>query len=203
MSIPDINENHKADMRKMQAEHREKIKAKKAAERGLLLVNTGDGKGKSTAAFGTLIRALGWGHSVGVVQYIKGNWKVGEREFFKRFDDLVTWHTMGEGFTWDTQDRDRDIAAARAAWDTSLTMLKSGAYDLILLDELNIVLRYDYLDVADVVAGLQARSPRTSVIVTGRDAKPELLAAADLISEVKAVRHPFDNGIKAMRGIDF
>ena len=203
MSETDANTQHKEKMQALQAEHRAKIKQRKASDRGLLLVHTGDGKGKSTAAFGTILRALGWGHSVAVVQYVKGTWKVGEREFFRHFDGLVDWFTMGEGFTWDTQDRERDIAAARAAWERSRELLQSGDYDLVVLDELNIVLRYDYLDVTEVVEGLVGRSERTSVIVTGRDAPPALLEAADLISEVKAVRHPFDNGIKAKRGIDF
>lgn len=207
MSETDVNElrneQHRERMRALQAEHRAKIKDRKSPDRGLLLVYTGDGKGKSTSAFGTIVRALGWGHSVAVVQYVKGNWKVGEREFFQNFDGLVDWHTMGEGFTWDTQDRERDIAAAKAAWNESVKLMSSGDYDLVVLDELNIVLRYDYLDVNDVIEGLRSRSHRTSVIVTGRDAKPELLEQADLVSEVKAVRHPFDNGIKAKRGIDF
>ena len=149
------------------------------------------------------IRALGWGHSVAVVQFIKGTWKTGEREFFKRYDGLVTWHTMGEGFTWDTQDRVRDVAAAQSAWEKAINLMSSGDFDLVLLDELNITLRYDYLDVAAVVDGLLGRHKRTSVIVTGRDAKPELTEAADLVSEIKAVRHPFESGIKAKQGIDF
>ena len=203
MSKIDINERHKEEMRARQAEHRARIRERKALDRGLLLVHTGDGKGKSTSAFGTVIRALGWGHSVAVVQFVKGKWRVGEREFFDRLEGLVTWFTMGEGFTWDTQDRDRDMAAARAAWRKSLELITSGDYDLVVLDELNIVLRDEYLEVNEVVQGLLERSRRTSVIVTGRDAKPELLKQADLISEIKAVRHPFENGFKARRGIDF
>ena len=203
MSKIDINERHKEEMRARQAEHRARIRERKALDRGLLLVHTGDGKGKSTSAFGTVIRALGWGHSVAVVQFVKGKWRVGEREFFDRLEGLVTWFTMGEGFTWDTQDRDRDMAAARAAWRKSFELITSGDYDLVVLDELNIVLRDEYLEVNEVVQGLLERSQRTSVIVTGRDAKPELLKQADLISEIKAVRHPFENGFKAKRGIDF
>ncbi len=203
MSKIDINERHKEEMRARQAEHRARIRDRKALDRGLLLVHTGDGKGKSTAAFGTVIRSLGWGHSVAVVQFVKGKWRVGEREFFDRLEGLVTWFTMGEGFTWDTQDRDRDMAAARTAWRKSLELVTSGDYDLVVLDELNIVLRDEYLEVNEVVQGLLERSRRTSVIVTGRDAKPELLKQADLISEIKAVRHPFENGFKARRGIDF
>ncbi len=203
MSKIDINERHKEEMRARQAEHRARIRERKALDRGLLLVYTGDGKGKSTSAFGTVIRSLGWGHSVAVVQFVKGKWRVGEREFFDRLEGLVPWFTMGEGFTWDTQDRDRDIAAARAAWRKSLELITSGDYDLVVLDELNIVLRDEYLEVNEVVQGLLERSQRTSVIVTGRDAKPELLKQADLVSEIRAVRHPFENGFRAKRGIDF
>ncbi len=203
MSKVDISERHKKEMRARQAEQRAKLRERKALDRGLLLVVTGDGKGKSTSAFGTVIRSLGWGHSVAVVQFVKGKWKVGEREFFDRLEGLVTWFTMGEGFTWDTQDRDRDMAAARAAWRKSLELITSGDYDLVVLDELNIVLRDEYLEVSKVVQGLLERSQRTSVIVTGRDANPELLKQADLVSEIKAVRHPFENGFKAKRGIDF
>ena len=145
--------------------------------------------------FGTLYRRDG--------NIIKGTWKTGEKEFFARFADLVTFRRMGEGFTWDTQDRDRDIAAARAAWQVSCEMLTSGDYDLVILDELNIVLRYEYLSVDEVLAGLTARDPRTTVVVTGRDAPPALLEVADLVTEMTNVKHPFDAGIKAARGFDF
>jgi cob(I)alamin adenosyltransferase len=168
-----------------------------------VLVHTGDGKGKSSSAFGVVARALGWGHRVGVVQFIKGKWVTGERRFFERFPDELTWRTMGEGFTWDTQDRERDVRSAVAAFEAGREMMGSGDYDLVLLDEINIVLRYDYLDVATVVGALRARSPRTSVILTGRDAKPELLAFADLVTDMIAVKHPFEAGIKGQRGIDF
>jgi cob(I)alamin adenosyltransferase len=203
MSAEDENATHAEEMKKVQAAHREKMSEKKEADRGLFLILTGDGKGKSSSAFGSIIRALGWGHSVGVVQYVKGNWKTGERQFFQKYPDLVTWHTMGQGFTWDTQDRDKDVEAARAAWDVSAKMLASGEYDLVVLDELNIVLRYDYLPVEEVLAGLINRHPRTSVMVTGRDAKEELRAEADLITEMTPIKHPFESGIKAKRGIDY
>ncbi len=203
MTDENTDKSHQTQMKEMQQEHRKKIRERKKADRGLVLVNTGDGKGKSTAAFGTIIRALGWGHSVAVVQFIKGNWKVGEREFFKRFPDLVTWHTMGEGFTWDTQDRERDIAAASAAWAKAKNLLQAGDYDLVVLDELNIVLRYDYLDVEDILEGLDQRDNRTSVIITGRNAKQPLMDYADLVSNIDVVKHPFDNGIKAKQGLDF
>ncbi|PCJ70504.1 MAG: cob(I)yrinic acid a,c-diamide adenosyltransferase [Rhodobiaceae bacterium] len=203
MNTKTENAEHTEAMKNVQSAHREKMATKKSAERGLFLLITGDGKGKSTSAFGTVIRALGWGHKVGVVQYVKGNWKTGERQFFQRFPDLVTWHTMGQGFTWDTQDREQDIAASKAAWEISREMLASGEYDLVVLDELNIVLRYDYLLVEDVLEGIMARHERTSVMVTGRDAKDLLRDKADLITEMTPIRHPFEAGIKAKRGIDY
>ncbi len=199
----DINEEHRKKMVKLKEEQRAKVKEKKKAERGLLMVHTGDGKGKSTAAYGTLLRALGWGHDVAVLQYVKGNWKTGEKEFFKRFPELVRLEVMGEGFTWETQDRERDIEAARKAWEVSKEMLNSGDYDLVVLDELNIVLRNDYLDVEDVKEGLLARHQRTTVIVTGRNAKQEIMDVADLVTSMEMIRHPFEDGIKAARGIDF
>ncbi len=168
-----------------------------------MLVHTGDGKGKSSSAFGVIVRALGWKHKVGVVQFIKGKWVTGERQFFDRFPEDVVWHTMGEGFTWDTQDRDRDIAAAEAAFAKGAEMMAGGTFDLVVLDEINIALRYDYLAIEAVIAGLEARHNRTSVILTGRDAKPDLVEYADLVSEMREVKHPFQAGIKAQRGIDF
>lgn len=197
------NKEHAEEMRKVQTEHRAKMKERKKSERGLLAVYTGEGKGKSSSALGVILRALGWGHDVAMVQYIKGTWKTGEKQFFERFDDLITVKRMGEGFTWNTQDRERDIAAARAAWETSLEYMRSGDFDLIVLDELNITLRYDYLPADEVVAGLLSRHNRTTVIVTGRDAPASLVEAADLVSEMRNVKHPFDAGIKAMRGFDF
>ena len=202
-SDKDINESHTAAMKERQAEHRALMKSKTKADHGLLVVNTGDGKGKSTAALGTVVRALGWGHSVGIVQYVKGNWKTGEREFLKKLGDVLRYEVMGEGFTWETQDRERDIAAAEKAWQISLEMLQSGDYDLVVLDELNIVLRHEYLDAAEVVKGLQSRDKRTHVIVTGRDAPDMLIEAADLVTEMTKIKHPFDAGIKAARGLDF
>ncbi len=193
---------HKAAMQEAQAEHRAKIAESGNPERGLVLVHTGNGKGKSSSAFGVIVRALGWGHRVGVVQFIKGTWITGEKQFFDRLG-AVDWHTMGEGFTWDTQDFDRDVAAATAALARAADMMASGDYDLIVLDEINIAMRYDYLGTDAVLAALQARSDRTSVILTGRDAKPELCTYADLVSEMREVKHPFQAGIKAQRGVDF
>ena len=195
-------DDHKARMQQVQADHRRKTAAAGDPGRGLVLVHTGNGKGKSSSAFGVIVRALGWGQSVGVVQFIKGNWITGERRFFDALG-RVTWHTMGEGFTWDTQDRARDIAAAEAAFARARQMMESGAHDLVVLDEINIALRYDYLSVAAVLDGLRARHARTGVILTGRDAPPELCAYADLVSEMTEVKHPFQAGIKAQKGVDF
>lgn len=197
-----MTDDHKAKMQKMQSAQRAKVAEAQDPGRGLVLVHTGNGKGKSSSAFGVVIRALGWKQSVGIVQFIKGTWITGERQFFDRLGG-VTWHTMGEGFTWDTQDKDRDIAAAEAAFAKAVTMMQSGDFDLIVLDEINIALRYDYLDVDAVIDGLKSRSDRTSVILTGRDAKDALCDYADLVSEMQEVKHPFQSGIKAQRGVDF
>jgi cob(I)alamin adenosyltransferase len=198
----DRNARHAEAMHALKAE-RDALMAEKREGQGLLLVHTGDGKGKSTAAFGMVARALGWGHRVGIVQYIKGKWITGERQFFKRFPDQIRYAVMGEGFTWDVADRERDIAAARAAWATSLEMIADPDLNLVILDELNIALRYDYLDIDEVVAGLRGRPADKHVCVTGRNAKPDLLAIADLVTEFVAVRHPFEQGFKAQRGVDF
>lgn len=196
-------EEHKKAMQSLQEEQKKKVKEAEHADRGLVLVHTGNGKGKSSSAFGVAARALGWGKQVAVVQFIKGTWKTGEREFFNKFPEQLHWHTMGEGFTWNTQDLDRDIAAATAAFEKAVTIMQSGDYDLVILDEINIALRYDYLDVEKVIAGVQSRDARTSVILTGRDAKPALMDMADLVSEMKEIKHPFQAGIKAKQGIDF
>nr|WP_170539831.1 cob(I)yrinic acid a,c-diamide adenosyltransferase [Ruegeria arenilitoris] len=195
-------QDHKQKMQQVQAQHRKKVSEAVDPGRGLVLINTGKGKGKSSAAFGVVIRALGWGQKVAVVQFIKGKWKTGERRFFEEHD-LVTWHTMGEGFTWDTQDRDRDIAAATAAFDKACDLMASGDYDLVVLDEINIALRYEYLSVDAVIEGLKARSDRTSVFLTGRDAPQALRDYADLVTEMTEQKHPFQAGIKAQRGVDF
>jgi len=196
-------EEHKLAMQKLQAEQKAKVSAAQHSDRGLVLVHTGNGKGKSSSAFGVIARALGWGHQVAVVQFIKGTWKTGEREFFKNLSDQLHWHTMGEGFTWNTQDRDRDCEAAEHAFGTAHDLMSSGNYDLVVLDEINIALRYDYLDIDKVIESLQARAQRTSVILTGRDAKDKLIDMADLVSEMKEIKHPFQSGIKAKQGIDF
>ncbi|MEX0308339.1 MAG: cob(I)yrinic acid a,c-diamide adenosyltransferase [Ruegeria sp.] len=195
-------QDHKEKMQEVQAKHRKKVSEAVDPGRGLVLINTGKGKGKSSAAFGVVVRALGWGQKVAVVQFIKGKWKTGERRFFED-RDLVTWHTMGEGFTWDTQDRERDIAAATAAFGKACDLMKSGDYDLVVLDEINIALRYEYLSVDTVIEGLKARSDKTSVFLTGRDAPQALRDYADLVTEMTEEKHPFQAGIKAQRGVDF
>ncbi len=182
---------------------RAKIMATKTIEKGLLIVHTGKGKGKSTAAFGMVMRCLGHGLRVGVVQFVKGRWETGERGLLERFPDLVTIKTMGMGFTWETQDRARDIAAARAAWEQAKALMADPAFKLLLLDELNIVLRYDYLPIDEIVSTLKARRPDLHVVVTGRNAKPELIEAADLVTEMTMVKHPFRSGVKAQAGIEF
>ena len=192
-----------ADKMKKKKAAREKILATKTEERGLLIVHTGKGKGKSTAAFGMVFRALGHGFKVGVVQFVKGAWQTGERDVLARFPDLVTIKAMGEGFTWDVADRQRDLAAARAAWEAAREMIADPSYRLILLDELNIVLRYDYLPLDEVLDVLRNKPRDTHVIVTGRNAKDELIEIADLVTEMTEVKHPFRSGVKAQAGIEF
>jgi cob(I)alamin adenosyltransferase len=198
----ELNERHRDRMARRQAARR-KILATKTEERGLVIVHTGAGKGKSTAAFGMVLRCLGHGFRVGIVQFVKGVWQTGERDVLARFPDLVTCRAMGEGFTWDTQDRARDIAAARAAWDIAREMIADPRYRLVLLDELNIVLRYDYLPIEEVLAVLLTKPRDLHVIVTGRNAKPELIELADLVTEMTLVKHPFRAGVKAQAGIEF
>jgi len=177
--------------------------AGKTIEKGLLIVHTGPGKGKSTAAFGLLLRMVGRGRKSAVVQFIKGAWSTGERGALERFGDLVEWHSMGEGFTWETQDRDRDIAACRRAWGKALELMARPDLSLLVLDELNIALRYDYLPLDEVVAVLSARRPDLHIVVTGRNAKRELIEAADLVTEMTMVKHHFAAGVKAQEGIEF
>jgi len=193
---------YKAKMEKRKAVQDAEV-ASKTVGRGLLIVHTGAGKGKSTAAWGLALRALGHGWRVGVVQFIKGAWETGEREAFARFRDQMSWHTMGEGFTWETQDKERDIAAARAAWVKARELMADPGVGLLILDELNIALRYDYLPLAEVIEALKARRPELTVVVTGRNAKPELIAAADCVTEMGAVKHHFGAGFKAQEGIEF
>jgi cob(I)alamin adenosyltransferase len=199
----DAEQRHREEMRKLKTLQDARVAAN-TVKKGLLMVYTGDGKGKSTAAFGLILRALGHGWRVGVVQFIKGAWRTGERTLFeKRFADLVSWHSMGEGFTWETQDRARDVAAARAAWEKAETLMAEPGIRLLVLDELNIALRYDYLPVDRIVAALTRRRADLHVVVTGRDAPPALVAAADLVTEMTPVKHHFAAGVKAQTGIEF
>ena len=193
---------HRAKMEKRKAVQDAEV-ASKTIEKGLLIVNTGSGKGKSTAAFGLALRMLGHGRRVGVVQFVKGAWHTGEKDAFAVFGDRIEWHSMGEGFTWETQDKARDIAAAERAWGKARELMADPTIGLVILDELNIALRYDYLDLAAVVAALQARRDDLHVVVTGRNAKPELIAAADLVTEMTLVKHHFAAGVKAQKGIEF
>jgi len=198
----DINRRHNEKKARQHAA-RAKILATKTEERGLLIVHTGTGKGKSTAAFGMVMRCIGHGMRVGIVQFVKGVWGTGERVVLERFPDLVTCRAMGEGFTWETRDRARDIAAARAAWTMARGMIADPSYSMVLLDELNIVLRYEYLPLAEVVETLKAKPRDLHLVVTGRNAKPELIEIADLVTEMTLVKHPFRGGVKAQKGIEF
>jgi cob(I)alamin adenosyltransferase len=203
MTEEELNARHAEKMRKKKAA-RDKIMATKTIEKGLLIVHTGKGKGKSTAGFGMVFRSLGHGHKVAVVQFVKGRIETGERMALERFSDLVTIKRMGEGFTWETQDRQRDIEAARQAWEAAKDMIRSREYRLVLCDELNIVLRYDYLSIDEVVAFLRDEKPEdVHVVITGRNAKDELIEAADLVTEMTQIKHPFRSGVKPQEGIEF
>jgi cob(I)alamin adenosyltransferase len=195
-------ERHRAKMAKRKAVQDEEVAGKKL-EKGLLIVHTGTGKGKSTAAFGLALRMLGRGRRIGVVQFIKGGWHSAERDAFEKFGDQAAWHSMGEGFTWETQDLARDIEAAERAWAKAQELMADPSFSLVVLDELNIALRYDYLPLDKVVAALKARRPDLHVVVTGRNAKPALIDAADLVTDMMLVKHHFAAGVKAQEGIEF
>ncbi len=195
-------ERHRAKMARRKAVQDAEVAAKTIAEKGLLIVHTGPGKGKSTAAFGLALRALGHGWKVGVVQFGKGAWETGERRVLERLGE-VSWHTLGEGFTWETQDRGRDVAAAGRAWAKAEELMADPSIRLLVLDELNIALRYEHLDLDQVVAALKARRPDLHVVVTGRNAKAPLIEAADLVTEMTLVKHHFASGVKAQAGIEF
>jgi cob(I)alamin adenosyltransferase len=199
----EIDRRHRDKMARRKAVQDAEVASKTVAEKGLLIVHTGPGKGKSTAAFGLVMRALGHGWPVGIVQFIKGAWDTGEKHALERFPDLVRWYSMGEGFTWETQDRQRDIAAARRAFDKAKELMADPTIRLLVLDELNIALRYDYLPLGEVVETLKARRPGLHVVVTGRNARPELIEAADLVTEMAVVKHHFAAGVKAQQGIEF
>ena len=195
-------DRHAEKMAKKKAA-RNKIMATKTKTGGLTIVHTGKGKGKSTAAFGMVCRALGHGMRVGVIQFVKGKWETGEKKILEAFSHQVTVHTMGEGFTWDTKDLKRDIAAADAAWSQAKVMMQDPSYSMILLDELNIVLRYDYLSIDDVVKTIKGKREDLHIIITGRNAKEELIEISDLVTEMKMIKHPFRSGFKAQAGIEF
>jgi cob(I)alamin adenosyltransferase len=195
-------ERHRAKMAKRKAVQDEEV-AGKTVEKGLLIVHTGTGKGKSTAAFGLALRMLGRGRRVGVVQFIKGAWHSAERDALEKFGDQVSWHSMGEGFTWETQDLSRDMAATERAWAKAQELMADPSFALVILDEINIALRYDYLPLDKVVAVLKARRPELHIVVTGRNAKPALIDAADLVTDMTLVKHHFAAGVKAQEGIEF
>ncbi len=202
MSEEDLNLRHADKMRKKKAA-RDKIIATKTVEKGLTIVHTGKGKGKSTAAFGMVFRALGNDMKVGVVQFVKGKWGTGERVILEKLGDQVTIVSMGEGFTWETQDRQRDITAARETWEKAKQMILDDEHSMVLCDELNIVLRYDYLDIEEVLEVLRAKPEMKHVIITGRNAKEELIEFADLVTEMEMVKHPFRSGVKAQLGVEY
>lgn len=198
------DDRHKAKMQKIKAA-RDRMLAERQGEKGLIIVHTGPGKGKSSSGFGMILRCVAHGMPCAVVQFIKGAWDTGERRLLtSHFPDLCQFHAMGEGFTWETQDKARDIAAARAGWEKAKELIRDETIRMVLLDEINIALRYDYLDVAEVVAFLRDEKPAmTHVVLTGRNAKPEVIDLADLVTEMTAVKHPFRAGIKAQAGVEY
>ncbi len=198
----DSERRHAEKMAKKKAV-RDRMLATKTEERGLLIVHTGKGKGKTTAAMGMAMRAIGHGFKVGIVQFVKGAWTTGEHAVLARFPELCSFKAMGEGFTWETQDRARDIAAAERAWQAAREMIADSSFRMVILDELNVVLRYDYLAFEDVLEALQARRPDLHVVVTGRNAREELIEAADLVTEMTLIKHPFRAGVKAQPGVEF
>ncbi|AJE45292.1 cob(I)yrinic acid a,c-diamide adenosyltransferase [Celeribacter indicus] len=204
MTTEDDNTRHAAKMGKIKAA-RDRMMATKTAEKGLIIVHTGAGKGKSSAAFGMIFRCIAHGMRCGVVQFIKGGMSTGERDLItERFGDICAFHTMGEGFTWETQDKTRDTQLAKAAWEKAKELILDPENRMVLLDEINIALRYGYLDIAEVTDFLATRKPPlTHVVLTGRNAKPELIEIADLVTEMELVKHPFRAGVKAQKGVEF
>jgi cob(I)alamin adenosyltransferase len=204
MSVEETDANRRANEKSARRkEVREKMMAEKTREKGLIIVHTGKGKGKSTAAFGMVMRCVGHGMKAGVVQFIKGKWETGERKVLERFPEFCEIKAIGEGFTWDTQDRARDIAHAEQGWAEVKRMMADPSFAFVLADEINIALRYDYLPVAEVVAALKAKRPDLHVCLTGRNAKDEIVELADLVTEMEMVKHPFRDGVKAQKGIEF
>jgi cob(I)alamin adenosyltransferase len=200
-SDPELARHHEKMAKKKVA--RDKIMAGKTIERGLLIVHTGKGKGKSTAAFGMVLRCVGHGFRTGIIQFIKGAWDTGERTILENYPELVTIKAAGEGFTWETQDRERDVAHARAGWEDAKKLIADPSYKMVMLDELNIVLRYDYLPIDEVLEVLRNRPLDKHIVITGRNAKDEVIELADLVTEMELVKHPFRSGVKAQAGIEF
>jgi cob(I)alamin adenosyltransferase len=197
------NDQYQRKMQRRQEVQQQRL-AERTLEKGLTIVHTGNGKGKTTAALGMVMRSLGHGYRVAIVQFIKGAWEPAEKAVLERFGDQLTFHALGEGFTWDTQDRDRDTQTAQAAWDTALSYLRNPEYKTILLDEVNIALKHGFLTVDQVLAGLAEKPAMTHVILTGRGAPPALIDQADLVTEMTLVKHPFrEQGVKAQPGIEF
>lgn len=198
-----MSENHKEKMKKVKAEHKQRVE-NALIDRGIVIVNTGDGKGKSTAAFGTAFRALGQGYSVAIIQFIKGKWKTGEMEIFKQFDSI--YHLIsGEGFTWDTQDEERDIKAAEHGWEVAKNIIndKSCKYKLLILDEFNLALHYNFIDIKEVVSVIKNKPDNLNIIITGRNAPTQIIELADTVTEMNPIKHAFESGIKAQKGIEF
>ncbi|MEG3437652.1 cob(I)yrinic acid a,c-diamide adenosyltransferase [Pannus brasiliensis CCIBt3594] len=196
-------EQYKEKMQRRKAIQEERL-AEKNTEKGLIVVNTGDGKGKTTAALGIVLRSLGHGYKVAIVQFIKGAWEPAEQKIFSAWGEQIEFHAMGEGFTWETQDRERDIEKAREAWQKALNFIENPEYRTILLDEINIALKLNYLDPREVIAGLARKPADSHVILTGRGAPPEIIEVADLVTEMKLIKHPFrEQGVKAQAGIEF
>ena len=202
MTPEQLDARHTEKMKKKKAA-REKILATKTIEKGLIIVHTGKGKGKSTAAFGMIFRSIGHGFKTTVIQFVKGGWDTGERTILENYPDLCTIKAAGEGFTWETQDRQRDIEMASQAWEMAKEAIMDPENTMVLLDELNIILRYDYLPVADIVDFLKQKPENTHVIITGRNAKDELIEIADLVTEMEQIKHPFRSGVKAQAGVEF
>ena len=196
-------EQHRTKMQRRQEVQHQRV-AERNLQKGLIIINTGDGKGKTTAALGMVLRSLGHGYKVAIVQFIKGAWEPAEKKVFEMWQEQLVFQALGEGFTWETQDRDRDIAKAQAAWAVGLSYIKNPEYKLVLLDEINIALKLGYLDVATVIDGLKEKPADSHVILTGRGAPPELIEVADLVTRMELVKHPFrEQGVKAQAGIEF
>lgn len=200
--MSEITNEHKQRMARLN-EIKDRQLAEATIEKGLIIVHTGAGKGKSTASFGMAIRALGQGMKVGIVQFIKGAIATGEAAFFAKLDLPIEMHTLGEGFTWKTQDRERDIATAARGWQKAVELMRDPSFDMVILDELNIATKYDYIPIATVIDELSKKREMLHVVVTGRNASPELIEIADLVSEMKVIKHPYGHGVKPQRGVEF